>query len=129
MEFKIMIIEQLGTTVTVQADDTDSALEKARSMYRNSEIVLTADNYVGTDFMLVDEESAQSSDFPCDMKCTCGCIQFSAKQIKYHHVIVGGETAFEVDTYKSGPLYGPYICIKCGAKYSRGDSDSKELIP
>ena len=52
-KYKVKITELLQTTVMVEADNADSAGDMVRSMYRNSEIVLTADNYVHTEFTVV----------------------------------------------------------------------------
>ena len=39
-------------TVSIAADNAESAEDKIRTMYRNCEIVLTVENYVDTDFII-----------------------------------------------------------------------------
>ena len=52
--YNIKIIDRLETTVSVEAYDAESAEDKVRTMYRNCEIVLTAENHVDTDFIIED---------------------------------------------------------------------------
>jgi len=50
--YNIKIIERLEMTVSIAADNAESAEDKIRTMYRNCEIVLTVENYVDTDFII-----------------------------------------------------------------------------
>jgi len=52
-DYRVKIIERLSTVVTVREDDADSAVERVQGMYRNSEIVLTADDYVDTEVKVI----------------------------------------------------------------------------
>lgn len=49
-KYRVTIKETLKTDITVEAEDYYAAIDKARDMYRNEEIVLTADDYFDTDF-------------------------------------------------------------------------------
>ena len=55
-EHKIKITELLKRVISIQADDADSALDEVQRMYRNSEIILTSDDYTNTEFTVVGEE-------------------------------------------------------------------------
>lgn len=51
-EYKIEIIEILSKTVKVSASNVDEACQKVKSRYDDSKIVLTTDDFVGTEFKL-----------------------------------------------------------------------------
>lgn len=53
-KFKVKIVETLQRVVEVEADSFDEAEEKVRDQYRNSNIVLTSDDYIGTEFKKYD---------------------------------------------------------------------------
>lgn len=53
--YHIEIIETLVKTITVQASSDDEALQIARNDYQNEKIVLTADDCIVTEFLLVDK--------------------------------------------------------------------------
>lgn len=46
------IIETLLKTVTIDADDEEQALSKAQEMYRNEQVVLDSNSYLGTEFLV-----------------------------------------------------------------------------
>ena len=48
--YKVDIIETLKRTVTIEADSKGDALEEIQDKYWQGEIVLTADDYLETDF-------------------------------------------------------------------------------
>ena len=45
--FNITITEVLSTTVKTQAETLEEAIQNVKDSYRNSEIVLTADDFTG----------------------------------------------------------------------------------
>ena len=49
-QYKVTITETLKAEINVEDEDYDDAVDKARQMYRNEEIILTADNYYDTDY-------------------------------------------------------------------------------
>lgn|GEM_PF-1660716 len=62
-DYKVKIIERLSTVVTVSEEDAGSAVERVQGMYRNSEIVLTADDFVDTEIKVVsDDESTEAAE-------------------------------------------------------------------
>ena len=54
-KIKVKIVETLQRVVEVEAESFDEAEDKVRDMYRNCDIVLTSDDYVGTDFKKCDD--------------------------------------------------------------------------
>jgi len=114
-EYKIKITELLEKTMLVQAVDVDIALERVKRMYKDSEIVLTADDHTDTGFTIIGEEAKDDKIFDC----ACGHTKFTARQIGHHNVIVHGEEIFDVDMYASEQPFGPYACIKCGKVYDK----------
>lgn len=52
MEYTIIITEELSRTITVKAKNPADADRKARALYRQSEIVLDANDFVGVDFKI-----------------------------------------------------------------------------
>ena len=48
MKYKVEITETLQRTVEVEAKDEDEAYQIVNDMYRNEEIVLSADDYIDT---------------------------------------------------------------------------------
>lgn len=53
-KFAVEIEETLSKTVVVEAEDWESAANKVRNLYYNSDIVLGIDSYVDTDFLETD---------------------------------------------------------------------------
>lgn len=51
-EFTFEILEHLSRVVTIKAETEEEAYHKLREQYRNCEIVLDAEDYVQTDFMI-----------------------------------------------------------------------------
>lgn len=45
--FNISITEVLKTTVDIQAETLEEAIQNVKNRYRNSEIILTADDFTG----------------------------------------------------------------------------------
>jgi len=117
--YKIKIIERLAATMLVETDNVDTALERVREMYRNSEIILTAENYVDTEITAVENEPSDDIESEYDYICDCGHTRFTAKQISYSNVIVKGKDIFNIDEYASGQPFGPYACVKCGRVYGK----------
>ena len=70
-EYKVKIIERLSTVVTVHAENADDAEDRVRSMYRNSDVVLTSDDYVDTDFSVIDQESYGNAGSQIGRKSAC----------------------------------------------------------
>lgn len=56
MKQKVKIVETLERVVEVEAESFDEAEEIVREQYRNSDIVLTSDDYIGTEFKKYDED-------------------------------------------------------------------------
>ena len=54
-EYKVRIIERLSTVVCVQEENAKNAEDHVRSVYRNSEIILTADDCRDAEFRVVGE--------------------------------------------------------------------------
>ena len=48
--FQVEIVETLSTIADVVAEDEQSALLKAREMYRNEQVVLYPDDFIDTKF-------------------------------------------------------------------------------
>ena len=55
-KFTIMVEETLSKEVEVEADDYFEALYLVEDMYNRQEIILTADDYVCTEFINANEE-------------------------------------------------------------------------
>jgi hypothetical protein len=49
-EYEIRIEEILQRTINVEAENKEEAIEKVKEMYRNEEVVLTADDFAGVEF-------------------------------------------------------------------------------
>ena len=58
--FKVTIIEKLKLTVEVEAIDRHEAEQTVSDNWRNSEYVLTADNFAGVEFKVIDDETNQA---------------------------------------------------------------------
>jgi hypothetical protein len=54
-KYSIVVTEVLSRIVEVEAVDAEEAMTKARSMYRNCDIVLDASDYELTDFSVKDD--------------------------------------------------------------------------
>ena len=50
--YSIVITETLSRVVSVDAESPDGAVEKVRSLYHESEIVLDSSNFVDVDFAI-----------------------------------------------------------------------------
>lgn len=55
-EFKVEITETLQRTITIVAEDENAAIREARDLYFDEEVILDSDDYVGTDFEIVESE-------------------------------------------------------------------------
>lgn len=55
MKYKVEITEILQRTVEVEAKDEDEAYKIVKDMYRNEEIVLSADDYIDTKIEVLSE--------------------------------------------------------------------------
>ena len=55
--FKVEITETLQRTIEVEAEDLDDAISKAKEKYYNEEVVLDSEDYIDTEFTIVDEEN------------------------------------------------------------------------
>ena len=51
-EFDVEIIETLKAKVSVKADNAEAAEDTARAIYHNCEVVLEADSYYDTKFVV-----------------------------------------------------------------------------
>ena len=116
-EYKVRITELLETTVTVETDNADTAMDRVRTMYRNSEIVLTADDHTDTEFTVGGEELPDDGGNSFGRICTCGHKSFAARQVSYHNVIVTDGKVFDAGIQASRQPYGPFVCIKCNKTY------------
>ena len=50
----VEVIETLSRTIIVEAVDEQQALEKVETLYKNEEIVLGAEDYLTTDYLITD---------------------------------------------------------------------------
>ncbi|MGO2340475.1 MAG: DpnD/PcfM family protein [Psychrobacter sp.] len=55
-KFQIEIVETLSNIVEVVAEDSETALLKAREIYRNEDIVLYPDDFIDTKFNIFGRE-------------------------------------------------------------------------
>lgn len=55
MEYKVAVTEILRREVKVDAENEDMALFKAKKLYYNCDIVLSAYDFIDVDFELVEE--------------------------------------------------------------------------
>lgn len=55
MKYKIEITETLQRQVDVEAINSDEAFRKVISTYRKQDIVLDSNDYVGTNFKILEE--------------------------------------------------------------------------
>lgn len=53
MEYKFEIEEKLKKTVSIEAESEHEAVEILRKKYRDEEIVLTADDYAGSEIFVL----------------------------------------------------------------------------
>lgn len=53
MEYKFEIEEKLKKTVSIEAESEHEAVEILRKKYRDEEIVLTADDYAGSEVFVL----------------------------------------------------------------------------
>lgn len=53
--YEIEILESSQKLVQVEAESEDEARMKVEEMHRKEEVVLTADDFIGTDFTVVGE--------------------------------------------------------------------------
>ena len=60
-EYRVKITEWLETTVSIESDSADTAVDMVRSMYRDSDIILTADNHVDTKFTIIGKTTPESN--------------------------------------------------------------------
>lgn len=49
-KYRVTITETLATSVEIEAESESEAIDIAEEQYHNEDIVLTAENYVDTDF-------------------------------------------------------------------------------
>ncbi len=56
-KYHIEVTEILSRVVEVVAEDDNEAIETIKTMYRNSEFVLDASDYIITEFSVKDEKS------------------------------------------------------------------------
>lgn len=60
-EFEVTITETLQKTVTVEADSKDDALQIAEDMWKDSDIILDADNFVNVEYHSDDGKENEKS--------------------------------------------------------------------
>lgn len=134
-EYRIKIIERLSTVVPVQEENADSALEKVQAMYRDSKIVLTADDYVDTEIKIISgdentEPEGGAKPLP-GSRCSCGSNEFEVNEVTSAIVrvsLVDGNLEYPrgSEQIQSIEHVGPYKCKDCGALYLTLD-ESKDL--
>ena len=56
-KFRVTITETLSTSVEVEAEDEFDAEDKVQKRYNNSDIILTAEDYVDTKFSTTEIKS------------------------------------------------------------------------
>jgi len=129
-DYQVKIIERLSTVVTVREEDAGSAVERVQGMYRDSEIVLTADDYVDTEIVVItDDENTEPAEGAKPLpgsRCSCGSNEFEVNEVTsaiVRVVLVGGNLDY---LHGGGQIQsiehvGPYKCRDCGALYSSFD--------
>ncbi len=55
-EFKVEITETLQKTITIIAENEEAAIEEAKSLYYDEEIVLDDSAYIDTEYSIVESE-------------------------------------------------------------------------
>lgn len=58
--YTVKIEETLARTVEIEARNALEAEEKIRNMYRNEDIILTSEDYFGTDFSVCENEKVRN---------------------------------------------------------------------
>lgn len=53
-EFKVEITETLQRTITIIAKDENAAINEAKDLYFDEEVVLDSNDYIDTDFEIVE---------------------------------------------------------------------------
>lgn len=53
--YKVEITETLQYQEVIEANDEQEAIAKLKEKYRHQEIILNAENYVATDFKVIDK--------------------------------------------------------------------------
>ncbi len=56
-KFRVTITETLSTSVEIEAEDEFDAEDKVQKQYNNSDIILTAEDYVDTEFSTTEIKS------------------------------------------------------------------------
>ncbi len=54
--FKVEITETLQKTITIIANDESEAIEIAKRLYSNEEIILDDSNYIDTEYNIIGED-------------------------------------------------------------------------
>lgn len=54
-KYRIEVTEYLSRIVEIAAEDYENALQTAKAMYRNCDLVLDASDYIATEFSVKDE--------------------------------------------------------------------------
>ena len=54
-KYKVKITEILEKTVEIEADDSKEAADKVMELYHNQQIILYADDHIGTEFSDAEE--------------------------------------------------------------------------
>ena len=49
-KYKVIIYETLSKTIDIEAENRSDAIKKVKEKYKNEEIVLSADDYLDTEF-------------------------------------------------------------------------------
>lgn len=55
-KFKVEITETLQKTITIIAENEEAAIEEAKSLYHDEEIVLDDSNYIDTEYNIIENE-------------------------------------------------------------------------
>jgi hypothetical protein len=61
MKYQVEIIETLATVIEVEAATDDDAYRMVKKAYRNSSIILTADNFIGVEFKVCGDDDGSTA--------------------------------------------------------------------
>lgn len=115
--YNVKIIETLTETLPIEAENADEAEEIARRKYRNSEVILGAENHVNTDYLVTG-----SSEKLTNGLCTCGNNEFLVEEVTEATVLVAfadGEMTVVQGGDGTIAYKGLFKCKACGKSYEQ----------
>lgn len=63
MKYHFEITETLSRTVEIEAESVQEAHRKGCDLYKDCEIILDADDFIGVEFKILEDEKATTSHF------------------------------------------------------------------